>query len=359
MKTPLLAQQPTSSRIEWIETLKGITVLLVVMHHATLASQSWFLAGGVSTLPEGLLQFDKIMSNFRMPAFFLCSGLVFASTMQKGTRWFIEKRILGASWIILVWTIAYYVYEISVIPLIPWNSEFLQTSQAIWAPAGHLWFMYALIICSLTSFIVQGLSCRNKILISLLLSLLATYLGSVAHAPIGIVVTLDGLGASGFFFFMTGAALGNTGVRMVENPRTLLMMSTLSVALIALYIAFGNKTWLQDLVGIRTPSTLIFVSFIFLASTNSVIFSRVFSSIGSISLRIFLVHQIPISLGLMLLMVFFSFDNPISFWLILVITGIVGSLILQKITYVLSGGLAYTPPNWLKFPTLKNVRCAH
>lgn len=58
-------------------------------------------------------------------------------------------------------------------------------------------------------------------------------------------------------------------------------------------------------------------------------------------------------------MVFFSFDNPISFWLILVITGIVGSLILQKITYVLSGGLAYTPPNWLKFPTLKNVRCAH
>ena len=83
MKTTLLAQQPTSSRVEWIETLKGITVLLVVMHHATLASQSLLLAGGGSSLPEGLLQFDKIMSNFRMPAFFLCSGLVLQAPFRK------------------------------------------------------------------------------------------------------------------------------------------------------------------------------------------------------------------------------------------------------------------------------------
>lgn len=344
-----------SSRIVWIESLKGVTVLFVLIHHVTLASQSWLLTEHSTYLPYVILKLDNILSSCRMPAFFLCSGFVFAANVHKGTSWLINKRIMGASWVILAWTAISYMFELSGVQLIPWRDGFFSIRQAIWSPIGVLWFMYALMICSISSFFVGNLSAKNQILISLILSLLAAYLGGEIKAPQGIENTLNGLGTSGFFFFMTGAALGKVGVRTMVNQINFLKLSTLSVVAIMIHSAFGNENLLQELFGLRIPSTIIFIIIIALFTEKLAIFRKVFSFFGSISLQIFLTHQFIITLSLSFWENNFEGNSSIVTWTALVLLAIFGTLILQHFVYRLSGGLAFRPPKWFTAPMTKNT----
>jgi uncharacterized membrane protein YcfT len=74
--TPLLKK----SRLPWVDYLKGIAILLVVYRHVVSGIQ---LSG--TTVPSGVITANMIFFSFRMPLFFLLSGLFIGGSLAKRT----------------------------------------------------------------------------------------------------------------------------------------------------------------------------------------------------------------------------------------------------------------------------------
>ena len=60
-----------SQRIEYIDAMRGVTMLLVVMAHVSMFCLGLYGYNGFS--------FNKMLSEFRMPLFFFVSGFVLSA----------------------------------------------------------------------------------------------------------------------------------------------------------------------------------------------------------------------------------------------------------------------------------------
>ena len=76
------------SRISWVDYSKGICIILVVMMHSTLGVEN--AAGGLSWLHD----FIGWAKPFRMPDFFLISGLFLASRINRPWREYFDSKVL-------------------------------------------------------------------------------------------------------------------------------------------------------------------------------------------------------------------------------------------------------------------------
>lgn len=338
-----------NNRIVWIEALKGITICLVVIHHVTFTAQFWLWSEHRVGLPEHIIFFDRLLSNCRMPAFFFCSGLVLSKNVHKGHTWIINKRILGAAWIIGVWTLLSYLFETSELNLVPWDVEQVRLIHAIWTPFGILWFMYAIMICTIASYFMRNLRARNQILISLLLTVLAAYLGNRFEIPIGLEQLLGGLAASGFFFFIAGSAIGSTTVRTLEDKWASVLLVLLSIMTACFYYKEDTQNLILDLLFLKIPSTIVFIYAIRLLIDRTKLLGDLFSAIGSRSLSIFVTHQFVIAIALAIWTAHVDEAHPRTMWFFLVLFTAGGTFVARRYIHRLTGGLAYEPPKWLAF----------
>ena len=177
------------SHIAWIDHAKGITILLVVMlyaqemiEHAT-GRQGWL---------EYVVDFAK---PFRMPDFFLVSGILLPLAIHRGWRTFLDRKVVHFAYFYLLWLAILLTFES------PWIAE-----KAGWAgvgllyvksfvhPYGLLWFIYMLAVF----FVVTKLVVRFPVA---LVWLLAAVL-QVAAPETGIKV-FDKF-AMYYVFFYTG-----------------------------------------------------------------------------------------------------------------------------------------------------------
>ncbi|MCD8304386.1 MAG: acyltransferase [Prevotellaceae bacterium] len=76
------ATQSKGQRIEYIDCMRGFTMILVVYHHVVY----YFLSNGA----EEVTNFDSIIMSFRMPLFFFISGLM-ACRLHVDSGWLREK----------------------------------------------------------------------------------------------------------------------------------------------------------------------------------------------------------------------------------------------------------------------------
>jgi uncharacterized membrane protein YcfT len=339
----------SNSRIGWIEALKGITICLVVLHHVTFTAQHWLLTEHGAQLPRYMLIIDQFLSNCRMPAFFFCSGLVFSKNIYRGRSWIINKRIIGAAWIIVVWTGLSYIFEMTGLELVPWQAEQVLLIYAFWSPFGVLWFMYAIMICTIASYLLRSFSVRNQLLIALILSICAAYSGNALENPEGLKNLLDGLGASGFFFFIAGSALGSHAIRVIEDNLVSGLFILFCIPIILLYYKIGDESWILDLFGVRIPSTIVLICSVRFLVDRLKPFKNFLSLLGARSLSIFVTHQFVIALVLAMWTEYVGEAYPRPIWLFLAVLTAGGTFVAQKYIHRMTGGLAYQPPEWLPF----------
>ena len=107
---------PSRSRINWVDYAKGICIILVVMMHSTLGVEK--AAGEVSWL-NGFIEWAR---PFRMPDFFLISGLFLASRINKPWREYIDSKVLHFAYFYVLWM----------------NIQFLTKAPAAYVDAGML-----------------------------------------------------------------------------------------------------------------------------------------------------------------------------------------------------------------------------
>ena len=134
-------QKLKDSRVNWVDYAKGICIILVVMMHTTLGVEK--AAGDVSWL-HGFITWAK---PFRMPDFFLISGLFLASRIDRPWREYFDSKVLHFAYFYVLWltiqsaTKSYGLYETGGISgvLKDYASGYIE-------PFGTLWFIYILAV---------------------------------------------------------------------------------------------------------------------------------------------------------------------------------------------------------------------
>ena len=75
-------------RIDWVDYAKGICIVLVVMMHSTLGVEA---ARGREGWLHDVVEFAK---PFRMPDFFLISGLFLARVIDRDWRTYLDRKVV-------------------------------------------------------------------------------------------------------------------------------------------------------------------------------------------------------------------------------------------------------------------------
>lgn len=129
------------TRVDWVDYAKGICIILVVMMHSTLGVEK--AAGDISWL-NGFIAWAK---PFRMPDFFLISGLFLATRIDRPWRQYLDTKLLHFAYFYILWMSIQFAMKswgilLSDGPLAAleaWGTGLIQ-------PYGTLWFIYLLAV---------------------------------------------------------------------------------------------------------------------------------------------------------------------------------------------------------------------
>ena len=87
----------TSSRIDWVDYSKGICIILVVFMHSTLGVEN---ALGLQSWLHGFIEWAR---PFRMPDFFMLSGLFLASRIDRPWRAYLDTKLFHFAYFYALW----------------------------------------------------------------------------------------------------------------------------------------------------------------------------------------------------------------------------------------------------------------
>src|ERR1700754_4970861 len=84
-------------RIPWVDYAKGICIILVVMMHSTLGVGE---AMGGTGFMHHVVDFAR---PFRMPDFFLISGLFLSLVIDRDWRLYLDRKVVHFAYFYLLW----------------------------------------------------------------------------------------------------------------------------------------------------------------------------------------------------------------------------------------------------------------
>ena len=139
-------------RIEWVDYAKGFCIIFVVMMHSTLGV-------GQAVGQEGWLHSVVAFAKpFRMPDFFLISGLFLAQVIDRDWRTYLDRKVVHFVYFYLMWTAIQFAVKapLFVQEYGPLGTIWLYV-QSFVEPFGTLWFIYLLPIFFVVTKLAHGL----------------------------------------------------------------------------------------------------------------------------------------------------------------------------------------------------------
>ena len=133
-----------TKRMPWVDMAKGLSIILVVMMYAAYNT-------GKYTDQVGFLHYViGFATPFRMPEFFLISGLFLSQVISRPWVRYADRRIVHYFYFYAVWAVIMIMLKIGIFTGAP--IDMLHTlGNAIIDPYGVLWFIYMLGIFGLTA----------------------------------------------------------------------------------------------------------------------------------------------------------------------------------------------------------------
>lgn len=122
-------EQP--ARLGWMDMLRGLAVLLVVLLHA--AGIPRMNDAGVALWS----QLHQLLEPFRMPLLMFLSGLLLPRSLAKPAMVYVRGKLSGVAWPLALWLVIFGV-------AIYWNGP---GDPQYWLTGDYLWFLMALLIC--------------------------------------------------------------------------------------------------------------------------------------------------------------------------------------------------------------------
>src|ERR1700684_1294419 len=127
------------ARVDWVDYAKGICIIMVVMMHSVLGVE---LAAGETGFMHLFVTFAK---PFRMPDFFLISGLFLSAVIDRDWRTYLDRKVVHFAYFYLLWvTIQFGFKAPSFAAETSWTHAGLLYLESFIEPFGTLWFIYPL-----------------------------------------------------------------------------------------------------------------------------------------------------------------------------------------------------------------------
>lgn len=134
-----MAIHTANNRVDWVDYAKGFCIVLVVMMHSTLGVEA---ATGQSGWMGAFVEFAR---PFRMPDFFMISGLFLVRVIDRPWRVYLDRKLVHFAYFYVLWvTIQFAVKAPSFAAEIGWNGVLEAYLLAFVQPFGTLWFIYVL-----------------------------------------------------------------------------------------------------------------------------------------------------------------------------------------------------------------------
>lgn len=211
-------ETPAAARLAWVDVAKGLCILLVVLMHATLGVEK---AVGTET---GLHAFIDWARPFRMPDFFLISGLFLAARIDRPWRAYLDTKVVHFAYFYGLWlTIQFALKAPSMVAESGAAATLADYLASFLVPFGTLWFIYLLAVYFVVAKLLRP---APKALVLAVAGALHVF------APETGVFIVDEF-ASRFVFFYSGYAAAPAVLAFAERLR----------AAPALVVAAGLVLW--------------------------------------------------------------------------------------------------------------------
>jgi len=276
-----------TSRIEWMDVLRGTSIVLVVFNHAILFASSLPVGS-----PEVAWVLNQVFAPVRMPLMVFLSGLLVAPSLARGWRRYLGGKARRVLYPYAVWSaialVLLYLWDIrdglvgGVEPMVVTAWEPL---RVLYHPAEHLWFLYDLFL-----FYVIALAATR-------ISPLWIAAGALAAAAV-----VPDFSVRRFLFLLVFFMLG---VWMSQHPGTLdRVLARRWVVWVCAVLALGTLVAVALGIGLRYAA--ISAPFAAAGIGLAIVVSRRIGSaeplrpvrfVGRDSLVYYLVHWWPTSLG--------------------------------------------------------------
>src|SRR5271156_5046734 len=137
--TSTVTARSAPDRIDWVDYAKGICIVMVVMMHSVIGVE---LAAGETGFMHPLVAFAK---PFRMPDFFLISGLFLPLVIDRDWRTYLDRKVVHFAYFYILWvTIQFGFKAPSFAAESSWAHAGLLYLESFVEPFGTLWFIYLL-----------------------------------------------------------------------------------------------------------------------------------------------------------------------------------------------------------------------
>ena len=137
--TDKMPTQTHDGRVDWVDYAKGFCIVFVVMMHSVLGVEA---AAGQNGWMHHVVEFAR---PFRMPDFFMISGLFLANVIDRDWRTYLDRKVVHFFYFYLLWTAIQFAFkapgfiaEQGVAGVVHgYLMSFIE-------PFGTLWFIYLL-----------------------------------------------------------------------------------------------------------------------------------------------------------------------------------------------------------------------
>ena len=204
----------SSNRLSWVDTAKGISIILVVMMYSVF---------NVGQDADGVGLFHYVIAfatPFRMPEFFLISGLFLSQVIKRPWAHYADGRVVHYFNFYALWAVIHLVIKIGIASHAPVEAA-QDIAWAVVEPYGVLWFIYLLAVFSATTKLAYTLKVPHAavLLVGAVLEICATN-GVLAGGVVVHGVTINSYlveqFANYFVFFYAGYLLAPRIFKLVD-----------------------------------------------------------------------------------------------------------------------------------------------
>ena len=206
---PVVAGAGTS-RVLWIDVAKGLSILLVVLHHAVVKNLEIDAPESLAAVAAGWGAVTSALKPVRMPLFFVLSGYVAARAVHRPWAQ-VRRRALAPYYTYVVWLLLLGAF-FSVERLLPMNrtQDLGELAEdLVWASTG-VWFLYALALYFVLAKLLAGLPPGWVLAGAALVSALSSQLGIEQWNRFSVLFH--------FTYFALGALAPRLVRRLAEGP---------------------------------------------------------------------------------------------------------------------------------------------
>ena len=345
---------PHPKRVDWVDYAKGFCIILVVMMHSTLGVGK---ATGDSGYMHWIVEFAR---PFRMPDFFLISGLFLANVIDRPWSRYLDRKVVHFFYFYVLWMSIQFAFKAPA-----WISEG-QTALAVMQnyllafvqPFGTLWFIYILPIFFVTTRLLERLDWRLVLAGAALLEIIPVHTGALLVDEF----------AARFVYFFAGYKLAPTLFKLAEwslhHAGKAASILAVWAVVNGLYVFMPVPAYLSNLAEIAggtAPASLADFPIVSLALgcmgavavilsatlISKLSFSGFLNYLGAHSIVVYLAFFLPMGISRVILLKFAPFLDIGTVSLLVTVSGVFGAVLLYWLTRLTGfGGFLFKRPSW-------------